>query len=72
MKKLEIPMALQRLVNYPAGTWIMIGERKFYRLALGTFWREDHEIRGNCVSRPSVSIRNIELMSGHRHKIIRR
>lgn len=72
MKKLEIPLALQRLVNYPAGTWIEIGERKFYRLALGTFWREDHEIMGNCTSRPSTSIRNIELMSGHRHKIIRR
>lgn len=68
----NIPLALQRLIDYPAGTWIEIGERQFYRLALGTFWREVPPDNGVGVSRPSVSIRNIEKFSNQRHKILRK
>ena len=70
-KTFKVPHALQMLIDYPAGTWIEIGERRFYRLALGSFWREDHPIPGNCTSRPSVSIRNIELFAHIKHKVIR-
>lgn len=67
----HVPRALQVLINYRPGTWIQIDDRRFYRLALGTFWREDHQDDDQCRSRSSLSIRNIELFSGTKHKVIR-
>ncbi|MDO5947159.1 hypothetical protein [Burkholderia cepacia] len=49
---------------------MQIGNRVFRRTATGTFWREEHQIRGNCVSRPSASLANIEQAAGVKHVVI--
>lgn len=59
-----------RLQDYPQGTRIEIGERKFVRESNGTFWREIHHIPGYCVSRPSVSLEWIEELTGTKHVVI--
>ncbi len=59
-----------RLQDYPVGTRVQIGNRVFRRTATGTFWREEHQIRGNCVSRPSASLANIEQAAGVKHVVI--
>lgn len=55
---------------YPAGTKIQIGERRFMKLMSGSFWRELSDIRGNCVCRPSSSLKSIEFISGCQHALI--
>jgi hypothetical protein len=59
-----------RLKDYPTGTRIQIGKRTFVRTATGSFWREEHEVLGNRVSRPSVSLEGIERYSGLKHKLL--
>lgn len=49
-----------RLQEYPTDTRIQIGERIFRKESYGTFWREEHAQPGNCVSRPHVSLENIQ------------
>lgn len=58
------------LADYPLGTVIGIGDRRFERVTPGTFWREQHAIPGNCVSRPSTSITNIEHSAGVAHVVL--
>jgi hypothetical protein len=60
----------RELKDYPEGTRIKIGARSFVRADRGKFWNEDHEIPGNCCSRPSASPRNIELSTGSRHIVV--
>jgi hypothetical protein len=67
-----ISQALQRLFDYPAGTLIEIAGRKFYRLALGSFWREDIGDVEHHPSRTCLFIRNVEIIYNERHKVIRR
>ena len=61
-----------RLQDYPNGTRIAVAERKFVKVEPGTFWREEHAIPGNCVSRPSISLEGIEALSGAKHVVIER
>ncbi|MBB4517240.1 hypothetical protein GGD68_006043 [Paraburkholderia fungorum] len=61
-----------RLKDYTPGTRIKIGDRFFRRTNTGTFWREEHELPGNCVSRPSVSLENIEQAAGEKHVVLAR
>lgn len=56
--------------QYPAGTKIRIGTRIFRRVSTGSFWREEHDVPGNCVSRPSCSLQNIEQSSGMTHEVL--
>lgn len=63
----EPTMALK---DYPEGTRIKIGDRRFIRAATSTCWREEHEIPGNRTTRPSVSLENIERMTGLQHVVI--
>lgn len=58
------------LHNYPMGTRIGIGSRVFRKVAPSSFWREEHSIPGNCVSRPATSIQNIEQQLGQTHLVI--
>ncbi len=58
------------LRQYPAGTKIRIGTRIFCRVSTGSFWREEHDVPGNCVSRPSCSLENIEQSSGMTHVVL--
>jgi len=67
-----VSQSLQRLDSYPAGTWIVIGDRRFYRPAVGSCWREDDPDLDFHPSRTSLFIRNIELISNERHRIVRR
>ncbi|MBO1801869.1 hypothetical protein, partial [Burkholderia contaminans] len=39
-------------------------------LSTGSFWREEHDVPGNCVSRPSCSLQNIEQSSGMTHEVL--
>lgn len=59
-----------RLQDYSAGTRVQIGDREFRRTTTGTFWREEHLIPGNRVSRPSVSLENIEQAAGVKHVVL--
>lgn len=59
-----------KLCDYPEGTRISIGDRIFVKIPLGTFWKEESEIPGNCVSRPSVSLEHIEQSFGSSHTVI--
>lgn len=59
-----------RLKDYTPGTRIKIGDRFFRRTTTGTFWREEHELSGNCVSRPSVSLESIERAAGEKHVVL--
>lgn len=52
------------LRNYPTGTKVRIGRRVFSKVASGSFWREEDPIPGNCISRPSDSLQNIEYEFG--------
>lgn len=59
-----------RLEEYLTDTRIQIGERIFRRESYGTFWREEHAQLGNCVSRPSVSLENIQRDCGGAHVVL--
>ncbi len=59
-----------RLKDYTPGTRIKIRDRFFRRTTTGTFWREEYELPGNCVSRPSVSLGNIERAAGEKHVVL--
>lgn len=59
-----------QLQDYTPGTRIQIGDRFFRRTTTGTFWREEHPIPGNCVSRPSISLENIEQAAGEKHVVL--
>lgn len=59
-----------RFQDYPDGTIIQIGDRKFEKVQPSTFWREIHDVPGNCVSRPSASLAGIEERSGVKHVVI--
>ncbi len=59
-----------RLQDYAPGTRVQISDRVFRRTTTGTFWREEHEIPGNCVCRPSVSLENIEQAAGEKHVVL--
>lgn len=63
----EPTMALK---DYPEGTRIKIGDRTFIRTATSTCWREEHSIPGNCTTRPSASLENIERLTGLQHVVI--
>ena len=58
------------LQNYSAGTRVRIGDRIFRRTTTGTFWREEHQIPGNCVSRQSISLEIIERAAGVKHVVL--
>ncbi|HDR9761505.1 hypothetical protein KDX16_15580 [Burkholderia vietnamiensis] len=59
-----------RLQDYAPGTRAQISDRVFRRTTTGTFWREEHQIPGNCVNRPSVSLENIEQAAGVKHVVL--
>lgn len=59
-----------KLCDYPVNTRVQIGLRVFKRTPTGSFWREEHSVPGNCVSRPSVSLESIEQMTGTQHVVI--
>ncbi|MDT8925242.1 hypothetical protein RBE51_20830 [Pseudomonas taiwanensis] len=63
-------MAQLELKDHPVGTRIQIGDRFFERLHYGTFWKEIHSIPGNCCSRPSASLRQIELALKTTHIVL--
>lgn len=63
-------MPYTELKDYPAGTRIRIGERFFKRADHGTFWTEEHEIPGNCNTRPSVSLKNLEISLNMSHVVV--
>ncbi len=52
------------LRDYPTDTKISLGGRVFRKVTPGSFWREEHAIPGNCVSRPSASLENVEQSLG--------
>jgi hypothetical protein len=58
------------LCEYPVGTKIKIADRVFERTKTGSFWPEVHEVPGNCVSRPSVSVEGIEERLGVTHVVL--
>ena len=58
------------LDTYPVGTRIRIGSRRFTKTPAGSFWREEHHVPGNCVTRPAASLRSIEDAEGHAHIVI--
>jgi hypothetical protein len=66
----ESNMPYTELKDYPAGTRISIGERFFVRANYSTFWTEEHEIPGNCNSRPSASLQNLEISLNTRHIVV--
>ncbi|KVK87631.1 hypothetical protein WJ53_22520 [Burkholderia ubonensis] len=59
-----------RLQDYSPGTRVQIGDRVFHKTTTGTFWREEHDVPGDCVSRPSVSLENIERAVGNKHVVL--
>ena len=59
-----------KLCDYSEGTRIRIGERTFIKTSIGSFWKEESTIPGNCVSRPSVSMEHIEMSSGMTHVVL--
>ncbi len=59
-----------KLSQYPVDTRIRIGDRLFKRTPTGSFWREEHDVPGNCVPRPSVSLESIEQTAGTEHVVI--
>ncbi len=61
---------MMALRQYQAGTKIRIGTRIFRRVSTGSFWREEDDVPGNCVSRPSCSLENIEQSSGMTHEVL--
>lgn len=61
-----------RLQDYSPETLVQIGDRVFRKTTTGSFWREEHELPGNCVSRPSVSLENIEQTAGMKHVVLHR
>ena len=63
-------MAQLELKDHPVGTRIQIGDRFFVRLHHGTFWKEDHPIPGNCCTRPSASLRQIEISLQTTHVVL--
>lgn len=63
-------MPYRELKDYPAGTRISIGEQYFERANYGTFWTEAHEIPGNCNTRPSVSLKNLEISLKMPHVVV--
>ena len=63
-------MPYSELKDYPAGTRISIGERFFVRANYGSFWTEEHEIPGNRNTRPSASLRHIEIALNTRHVVV--
>ena len=58
------------LKEYEPGTRVDIGGRVFSRTTTGSFWREEHKVPGNCVSRPSVSLEVLEQTCGKRHVVL--
>ena len=58
------------LENYPEGTRIRIGPREFQKTTTSSFWKEVHQIPGNCVRRPSASLKCIEETTGRSHVVI--
>lgn len=56
--------------EYPAGTRVQIGARIFERKSHGTFWQEEHELPGNRISRPSASLRSLEVMMEIQHVLL--
>ncbi|CAB3754197.1 hypothetical protein [Paraburkholderia humisilvae] len=63
---------MMRLQDYSPETLVQIGDRVFRKTTTGSFWREEHELPGNCVSRPSVSLENIEQTAGMKHVVLHR
>jgi hypothetical protein len=61
---------IMNLKDYPTGTIIKIGDRRFEKVQPTTFWREIHDVPGNCVTRPSVSLEGIEQREGVKHVVI--
>jgi hypothetical protein len=59
-----------QLQDYPNGTIVKIGERKFEKVNPSTFWREIADLPGNCVSRPSYSLERMEENLGVKHEVI--
>lgn len=71
MKQLSrAPLPEEALSRHPEGARIQIGDRFFERLGYGSFWREEHEIHGNCVSRPSASLAVLEQQLGVKHRVL--
>lgn len=60
-----------KLIDYPTGTRVRIGDRLFVRLSMSSFWREEHQVPGNCVSRPSSSLESIERLSRTKHRVVK-
>jgi hypothetical protein len=60
-----------RLQDYPNGTIIKIGDRQFEKITPSIFWREIHEVPGNCVSRPFASLESMEEDHGTKHVVVR-
>lgn len=58
------------LKDYKPGTRVEIDGRVFVRTTTGSFWREEHEVLGNCVSRPSASIEALEHTRGVRYIVL--
>lgn len=56
--------------EYKPGTRIEICGRVFVRTSTGSFWREEHEVPGNRVSRPSASLEALESVTGSRHAVL--
>lgn len=59
-----------KLCQYPVDTRVRIGDRVFKKTPTGSFWREEHDVPGNCVSRPSVSLETIEHTTGAEHFVM--
>ena len=59
-----------KLCDYPVNTRVQIGDRVFKKTPTGSFWREEHDVPGNCVSRPSVSLESIEQTTATTHVVI--
>lgn len=59
------------LRDYPTGTRVRIGDRTFCKTETGTFWKEEHSLLGNQVSRPAVSLETIERQVAATHVVLR-
>ena len=59
-----------KLCQYPVGTRVQIGDRLFNRTSTGSFWREESNVPGNRVARPSVSLETLELATGNEHIVV--
>lgn len=58
------------LKNYKPCTRVEIDGRVFMRTTTGSFWREESEVPGNRVSRPSASLETLEHTCGKRHVVL--